>query len=199
MGSEFAPLLRASALEAADSHAVPDRLARVAGAVRFDLERKGVLLERCGLVLERQSLKLLPDLPESAPVDVVLRTSILSLVRLISGERSAGLEYLSGGLDIEGDAELALALGGVSRVPGSAADVARVRDGVATAGSGDGVDTEGAADRDATVTCGAHEFLRLATGHLSAMTGVLRGQSKVRGDRAKALQLSSIMDIPRAR
>ena len=43
------------------------------------------------------------------------------------------------------------------------------------------------------------EFLRLATGHLSAVTGVLRGQLKVRGDKAKALQLSSVIDFPKAR
>ena len=49
------------------------------------------------------------------------------------------------------------------------------------------------------MTCEAHEFLRLATGHLGAITGVLRGQLKVRGDKAKALQLSSVIDFPKAR
>jgi putative sterol carrier protein len=42
-------------------------------------------------------------------------------------------------------------------------------------------------------------FLRLATGNLSAVTGVLRGQLKVRGGKAKALQLSSVIDFPKAR
>jgi putative sterol carrier protein len=264
-------------------YAVQERLAAVEGTVRFDLERRGVLLERCSLVFEQGNLKLIPSPSERDPVDVVLRTSVLRLVRLVSGERNAGLEYLSGKLDIEGDAELALALGGVFRVPGSGqvamdptaldpvdvaralADVStdhlrrvmasgfrgvvlgeifrrlpdfvnprrargadllvgfrllghpsgeieryavRVRDGVATV-SGAGSDEPATADatadakagerRDATVTCEAHDFLRLATGHLSAITGVLRGQLKVRGDRAKALQLSSIIDIPTAR
>ena len=49
------------------------------------------------------------------------------------------------------------------------------------------------------MTCEAHEFLRLATGHLSAVTGVLRGQLKIRGDKAKALQLSTVIDFPKAR
>ncbi len=54
-------------------------------------------------------------------------------------------------------------------------------------------------DRDATVTCQAHDYLRLATGHLNPLTGVLKGHLKVKGDRAKALQLSSVIDIPQPR
>lgn len=256
-------------------YAVEDRIAAIDGRVRFDLERRGVLLERCGLTFRQGNLKFVPDPAESDPVDMVLRTSILRLVRLVSGERNAGLEYLSGKLDIEGDADLALAIGGVFRVPGSGeiavdptaldpVDVARalagvstdhlrkvmasgfrpvvlseifrrlpdfvnprkakgadlligfrllghptgeieryvvsVRDGVATVTRPESEETEAAAgrSRDATVTCEAHDFLRLATGHLSAITGVLRGQLKVKGDKAKALQLSSIIEIPRA-
>ena len=68
---------------------------------------------------DRGDLKLVPDPAEHDPVDVVLRTSILRLVRLVSGERNAGLEYLSGKLDIDGDADLALAVGGLFRVPGT--------------------------------------------------------------------------------
>jgi putative sterol carrier protein len=70
----------------------------------------------------------------------------------------------------------------------------RVADGVATVTEGD----EGER-RDATITCESYEFLRLATGHLSAITGVLRGQLKVKGDRAKALQLSTVLKIPKPR
>jgi putative sterol carrier protein len=73
--------------------------------------------------------------------------------------------------------------------------VVRILDGAATVVAG----AEEGSERDATVTCEAHEFLRLATGHLSAVTGVLRGQLKVRGDKAKALQLSSVIDFPKAR
>jgi putative sterol carrier protein len=54
-------------------------------------------------------------------------------------------------------------------------------------------------DRDATVTCEAHDYLRLATGHLNPVTAVLKGQLKVRGDKAKALRLSSVIDIPQPR
>lgn len=63
---------------------------------------------------------------------MVLRTSILRFVRLVSGQHNAGREYLSGRLDIEGDA-------------------------------------------------------------------VVKGQLKVKGDRAKALQLTSIVDSPQPR
>jgi putative sterol carrier protein len=251
-------------------YAVPERLAAVEGVVRFDLERRGVLLERQGLAFHRGTLRHLPDLSGSAPVDVVLCTSVLRFIRLVSGERNAGLEYLAGKIDIEGDAELALAVGGLFRVPGTedvAVDptaldpvdvatalkgakgdhlrkvmasgfrpivldeifrrlpsfvdqrkaqhldltigfrlegradgqvdryVVRIVDGAATVVT----DAEEGSRRDATVSCEASEFLRLATGHLSAVTGVLRGQLKVRGDKAKALQLSSAIEFPRAR
>jgi hypothetical protein len=82
-------------------------------------------------------------------------------------------------------------------IPPSEVDryVVRVVDGAATVTA----DAEEGSERDATVTCEAHEFLRLATGHLSAVTGVLRGRLKVRGDKAKALQLSSVIEFPKAR
>ena len=72
----------------------------------------------------------------------------------------------------------------------------RVDDGAASVTAGD---TGDAGERDATVTCEGHDFLRLATGHLHPVFGVLRGQLKVRGDQVKALQLSSVIDIPQAR
>jgi putative sterol carrier protein len=251
-------------------YAVSERLAELDGVVRFDLERRGTLLERHGLAFGDGTMRLMPDVDGSHPVDVVLRTSLLRFVRLISGERNAGLEYLSGKLDIEGDALLALAVGGIFRVPGTeqvAVDpttldpvdvatalrgvradhlkrvmssgfrpvvlgeifrrlpefvnprkaakvrlavgfrllgnpsgeidryVVRVHEGTATV-------TEGAdegEDRDATITCEAHDYLRLATGQLNPVTGVLKGQLKVKGDKAKALQLSSVIDIPQPR
>ncbi|HEY0950339.1 SCP2 sterol-binding domain-containing protein [Nocardioides sp.] len=252
-------------------YAVPERVARLHGTVRIDLERRGRLLERHALRFTRGELEVLDD-PHGevgAEIDVVLRTSVLRFVRLVSGERNAGLEYLSGKLDIEGDAELALAVGGIFRVPGhqevavdpTALDpvdvatalrhtphdhlkrvmtsgfrpvvlgeifrrlpefvdpvrargvdlavgfrllgnptgeieryVVRVHDGAATVTSGD----EGE-ERDATVTCEAHDYLRLATGHLNPLAGVLKGQLKVKGDRAKALKLASVIDIPEPR
>lgn len=253
-------------------YAVPERLAVLDGVVRFDLAGGPDLVERHALVVEKGTLKHLPDVGIDEPADVVLRTSTLRFVRLVSGERNAGLEYLAGRIDIEGDAALALAVGGIFKVPGTGevavdptaldpVDVAtalggvstdhlrrvmasgfrpvvlgeivsrlpdfvndrkargadltivlrllgrpdggidrylvRVSGGIATVTEGDEGD-EGS-ERDATVTCEAYEFLRLATGHLSAITGVLRGQLKIKGDKAKALQLTSVLDIPKAR
>ncbi|MFA6575564.1 MAG: SCP2 sterol-binding domain-containing protein [Nocardioides sp.] len=250
-------------------YALHEQVARMRGVIRFDLERRGVVQERHGLVFDHGTLELLAHLPADEHADVVLTTSVVRFVRIVSGERNAGLEFLAGTLDIDGDAELALALGGIFRVPGTdhvAVDprdldpvevarvlghvkgdhlkkvmrsgfrhvvldeifrrlpefvndrkarnadvtvgfrllgspsgeieryVVRVRDGAATVSVGDD-----GSERDATVTCEAHDFLRLATGHLSAVSGVLRGQLKVKGDRSKALQLSSVLDIPSAR
>ncbi len=266
---EVRPAAVEGILDRLHEYAVAERLADLRGVVRFDLERRGTLLERHGLAFDEDGMTLLRGLPESQPVDVVLRTSLLRFVRIVSGERNAGLEYLSGRLDIEGDALLALAVGGIFRVPGTGAvavdptaldpvDVAtalgevraehlrkvmasgfrsivlgeifrrlpdyvnprkaaraeltigfrllgnpsgdieryvvRVAGGVATVLAGDAGE-----ERDATVTCEGHDYLRLATGHLNPVTGVLKGQLKVRGDKAKALQLSSVIDIPRPR
>lgn len=272
---EIRPATVEGILSRLHEYAIQERVERLAGVVRFDLERRGTLLERHALSFDHGTLKFLPDVAVGEHADVVLRTSILRFVRLISGERNAGLEYLSGKLDIEGDAMLALAVGGIFRVPGTnevavdpttldPVDVATALTGAKTdhlrrvMSSGfrpvvlgeifrrlpdflderkaahchltigfrmlgnpsgdieryvvtvvDGVlsVTEGDADgaghdlggRDATITCESYDFLRLATGHLSAITGVLRGHLKVKGDRAKALQLSMIMRIPQPR
>lgn len=264
------PVAVAAIVSRLHEYAVPARLAEVSGLVRFDLERRDILLERHGLSFDRGVLTHLSDLSGDEPVDVVLRTSVLRFIRLVSGERNAGLEYLAGKIDIDGDAELALAVGGLFRVPGTddvavdpqsldpvdvatalkgvkadhlrkvmasgfrpivldeifrrlpsfvnerkarqldltigfrleghpsgAVDryVVRLVDGAATVTP----DAAEGSDRDATVSCEAHEFLRLATGHLSAVTGVLRGSLKIRGDKAKALQLSTVIDFPKAR
>jgi putative sterol carrier protein len=248
---------------------LPERMARLQGVVRFDLHQRDQVLERHALSFDDGTMAPRFDIDDQTPADVVLTTSVLTFVRLVSGERNAGLEYLAGRLDIEGDADLALGLGGIFRVPGTdsvavdptaldpvdvasalkdvkgdhlakvmhsgfrtvvlseifrrlpdfvdqrkaakvrlcvgfrltgapSGDIERyvveVDRGIATVTPGD----EGG-DRDATVTCEGHDFLRLATGHLSPIAGVLRGQLKVKGDRAKALQLSSVIDIPQAR
>jgi putative sterol carrier protein len=255
-----------------EEFAISERLADVHGVVRFDLQRREVLLERHALRFAGGHVVPLPHVDDDVAPDVVLRTSLLRFVRLVSGERNAGLEYLSGKLDIEGDAGLALAVGGLFRVPGTGAvavdpttldpvDVAtalkgvpgdhlrrvmsggfrpvvlgevfrrlpdfvdpgraakadlsigfrltghpsgeveryvvEIRGGLATV-TGGAESAEGER-RDATVTVAGHDFLRLATGHLSAVTGVLKGQLKVKGDKAKALQLVSLLDIPKAR
>lgn len=259
-------------LERLHEYALIDRLVELVGTVRFDLVSRGRVVERHGLVLDHGALKVLPDIPASEPVDVVLRTTILRFVRLISGEANAGLDYLAGRLEIEGDALLALALGGIFKVPGTdlvavdptaldPIDVATCLKGVSAehlrgvmasgfrpvvldeifrrlpdfvsvrraarvdltigfrlVGAGDGgidryvvrvsrgtctvlggAQAEAVERRDATITCEGADFLKLATGHLSAITGVLRGQLKVKGDRAKALHFASVLDIPSAR
>lgn len=257
--------------------AIPHRLAAVHGEVRF--EAPGAAgspsSEACTVRFDRGEMTIL-DSPGAGP-DVVLRSSVAGFAAIGAGEANAGLEYLRGCLDIEGDAELALAVGGVFRVPGTAdvavdpraldpVDVATVlgevdrthlakvmRSGfrgvvlgeifgrlpefvnprkaakvelrvgfrltghpsgeveryvvcvergaasVSAAGPADQSGEQAARRRDATVTCEGHDFLRLATGHLNPVLGVLRGQLKVRGDQARALQLSSVIDIPRSR
>lgn len=259
------PVVVRSLLARLHEYAVPERLAEIDGTVSFVLDRRGRILEEHTLGLHGGVLEVLAF----GPSDVTLCTSLLRFVRIVSGERNAGLEYLSGKLDIEGDADLALAVGGLFRVPGSEevavdprtldpvevatalgevrgdhlkkvmrsgfrpvvleeifrrlpdfvdrhkagrSDLAvafrltgnpsgeierylvQIAGGVATVTSGD---TD--LDRDATVTCEGHDFLRLATGHLNPVLGVLKGQLKVKGDQAKALQLSSVIDIPKAR
>jgi putative sterol carrier protein len=268
-GDDVRPVAVEVILGRLHEYAVPARVAALHGVVRFDLMRRGTLLERHALELVGGSITVHPHPPVEAPVDVVLTTSLLRFVRLVSGERNAGLEYLAGTLDIEGDATLAMGVGGIFRVPGTGrvavdphmldpvdvatalAEVKRdhlekvlssdfrpivlgeifrrlpdfinerkardvslavgfrllgnpsgeidryavhVHDGVVRVETGDQAD-----DADATVTCQAHDYLRLATGHLNPVLGVLKGTLKVKGDKAKALQLSSIIDIPHAR
>ncbi len=265
---EIRPVAVTGILARLHEYAVVERMAGLEGVVRFDLERKGTLLERHALRFSGGTLTPMLDVGDDVPADVILHTSILRFVRLVSGELNAGLAYLSGKLDIEGDADLALAVGGIFRVPGSGSvavdprlldpvDVAKalgevrgdhlrkvmrsgfrpvvlgeifrrlpdfvnpdksagvtlcvgfrlagnpsgeaeryvveLADGVATVSAGDG----GGA-RDATVSCEGHDFLKLVTGHLSPVAGVLKGQLKVKGDKAKALKLASVMDIPSA-
>ncbi|MGZ4437764.1 MAG: SCP2 sterol-binding domain-containing protein [Nocardioidaceae bacterium] len=50
--------------------------------------------------------------------------------------------------------------------------------------------------RDATLVLDGGAFLKLVTGHLSPVLGVMRGQLKVRGDLGAALTLHKIMRIP---
>lgn len=53
--------------------------------------------------------------------------------------------------------------------------------------------------RDATITIEGQDFLRLATGQLNPVRGVLTGAMKVKGDRAKALALNALMVPPQPR
>ncbi len=73
--------------------------------------------------------------------------------------------------------------------------VVRIDDGVCT------VETsppEGQ-PRDATITLEGADFLRLVTGQLHPVRGVLTGALKVKGDRAKALALNGAMVPPQPR
>lgn len=253
--------------------AMPGRLAGIDGVARIELLHGGRVV--AGEVLRVANDTIVVVGPDTA-VDVTLRTSVLGFVRLASGERNAGLELLSGRLTIDGDADLALALGSIFPAPGPVgappvavdpraldpidvsrelagvdtdhlravmasgfrsvvldeilgrlpgfvnqrkarglhvvvafrltgrpddqADrfVVRLEDGAAEVLSGAAAEAVGREERSATVTCAAHDFLRLATGHLSPVTGVLRGQLKVRGDKAAALRLAGAFDIPTA-
>ena len=53
--------------------------------------------------------------------------------------------------------------------------------------------------RDATITVEGADFLRLATGQLHPIRGVLTGALKVKGDRTKALALNAVMVPPQPR
>jgi putative sterol carrier protein len=240
--------------------ALPDRLAALSGTVRYETPHDAQALRFDG--------GRVSEPPAGAGADVVVRARADVLAGVVAGELNAGVELLRGSVEIEGDTELALAMGGMFEVagcPGVAVDpraldpvevatvlgevsgrhletvmrsgfrpvvlgeifrrlpdfvnptraarvdlavgfrltghpsgeleryVVSVRHGAATVSEGDD-----GAPRDATVTCEGHDFLRLATGHLSPVFGVLRGRLKVRGEQAKALQLTSVLDIPRA-
>ena len=53
--------------------------------------------------------------------------------------------------------------------------------------------------RDATISVDGADFLRLVTGQLHPVRGVLTGSLKVKGDRAKALALNAVMVPPQPR
>jgi putative sterol carrier protein len=70
-----------------------------------------------------------------------------------------------------------------------------VRDGVCTIET----DPPEGQRRDATLSLDGADFLRLATGQLHPVRGVLTGALKVKGDRAKALALNAVMVPPQPR
>jgi putative sterol carrier protein len=240
--------------------ALPDRLAAVRGTVRYETPYDARTLRFDGGPVT--------EAPAGAGADVVVRGRPDVLAGVVAGELNAGLELLRGTLDIEGDVDLALAMGGMFEVAGrpgvpvdprvlDPAEVAGVVGAVSgrhlekvmrsdfravvlgeifrrlpdfvnptraakveldvgfrltghpsgeleryvvsvSRGAASVTEGEGTGRRDATITCEGHDFLRLATGHLSPVFGVLRGRLKVRGDQARALQLTSVLDIPRA-
>lgn len=268
---EIRAVLMAGVLGRLGEIAVPDGVAGRYGAAALEFEHRGRVVARHAITVTDGDLAFVAD-PDALPaLDVTLRTSILLFIRLACGQANAGLEYLAGRLGIDGDAELALALGGMfpdatgtpvdpraldpvevatvlkhvdgghlrtvmasgfrpvvldeifRRIPDfldqrkaaglrltigfrltGRADgetdrfVIAVADGRATVAGGAAAEAIGADARHATVTCDACDFLKLVTGHLGAVTGVLRGQLKVRGDKAAALRLNAAFDIPTA-
>ncbi|GAB3258006.1 hypothetical protein GCM10027425_19240 [Alteromonas gracilis] len=205
---------------------------------------------------------------QGAAVHIIAPAPVL--VRLLSGAGDAALLHLAGDLDIEGDATLALDIGGALQIPGEGraavdptsldpVDVATAcarasvdhlhavmrggfRDVVlgevfrrfpdfvdadrarrttmsvvfAVGGRADGgadhrrvvlergvVTVEDHGDQappaDATLVLDGAGFLRLVTGQLHPVHGVLTGAVRVRGDRAKALTFNQLMTPPRPR
>lgn len=51
-------------------------------------------------------------------------------------------------------------------------------------------------ERDATIALDGAQFLKLVTGHLNPVAGVMKGRLKVHGDVKAALTFSALMDIP---
>lgn len=117
---------------------------------------------------------------------VILEEIFARMPGFVNGRKAAGVQ-ITVGFRLTGRPD-----GEVDRY------VLRLRDGQATVLAGAAADAVGREDRHATVTCEAADFLRLVTGHLSAVSGVLRGQLKVRGDKAAALRLNAAFDIPTA-
>lgn len=249
------------------SYAVPERLAEVRTVLRVEVtERRREPVAATARIADGM-VEVLPG-PGGPDPDVLLRARPDVVAGVVRGELNAGLELLRGTLDIEGDTDHALAVGGMVRLAGTRDTPVdpRALDPVAVAGalgevrgdhlrkvmrSGfrpvvlgeifrrlpDFVNPRKAAkvhlvvgfrltgnpsgeveryvvtvdhgtarvdparagetgERHATITCEGHDFLKLATGHLNPVFGVLRGHLKVRGDQARALQLSSVLDIP---
>lgn len=263
-------------LDRLEELADPDRLAALRGTVAFDLRtargrHDADAAGRHVLVFDDARVTRVPDagLRPDDPPDVTITTTPLHLLRIVSGEANAALLLLGGSLAVDGDALLALAVGGVFRVPGSSGaavdptaldpvDVGRALVGVrsdhlqAVMAGGfrpivlseifrrlpDYLDQQKAAElrctigfriggrpdgghdrwlvrvadgrctvepepsagaeesRDATISISGADFLRLATGHLHPVAGVLRGAMKVRGSRTLALAFNGALDIP---
>lgn len=98
-----------------DEFADAERLAEVAGVVRFELSRSKKLSECHTARFAAGGVTLDPG---AAP-DVTIAADIVDFVRLVTGESNAALLYLSGRLGIRGQEMLALAVGTVFIVPGS--------------------------------------------------------------------------------
>lgn len=253
-------------LDRFEEFADADRLAGIDGVVRFELNRSKKHIEIHTARFTAGEV----ELEDGGTPDVTITADIVDFVRLVTGQSNAALLYLSGRLHIDGNEMLALAVGSVFTVPGSAhaavdptaLDPVDVATAVATTSGKhmkavmeggfrpivleevfrrfpDFIDTakasklrlsvgfriggrkDGQVDRyvvhiadgactietdppegqrrDATITMEGADFLRLATGQLNPVRGVLTGAMKVKGDRAKALALNAVMVPPQPR
>jgi putative sterol carrier protein len=116
--------------------------------------------------------------------DVVLSEVFRRLPEYVHEEK-AEAHHLAVGFKIGGRPD-----GGADRY------VVTLREGVATVDRiAEGSDR---GNRDATIALNGAQFLKLVTGHLNPVTGVMRGQLKVRGDVKAALTFSGLMHIPSA-
>jgi putative sterol carrier protein len=248
-----------------EEFAIVERLAEVSGAVSFHVDVPRRDAERHHLVLGGGSVRLVDAVAEPGhQPDVLLRLGVVDFLRLVTGGVNAAYLYLGGRLAVDGDAVLALAVGGVFQVPGrpgvavdpdaiDPAEVARVLKGVKDAhlrsvmaggfrpvvlhqvfkrfpefldaqraadadlsvgfrirGRSDGGEDDyvvevrdgtcqvsaGGRGRDATLALDGAAFLKLVTGHLNPVIGVMRGALKVRGDVGAGLALHKMMRIP---
>ena len=248
-----------------EEFAIVERLAEVTGAVTFHVDVPRRDAERHHLVLGAGSVRVVDAVAEPGPApDVLLRIGVVDFLRLVTGGLNAAYLYLGGRLDVDGDALLALAVGGAFQVPGrpgvavdpdaiDPAEVARVLKGVKDShlrsvmasgfrpvvleqvfkrfpefleedraagadlsvgfrirGRSDGGEdryvvevrdgvcrvSPGEAARDATLVLDGAAFLKLVTGHLNPVMGVMRGVLKVRGDVGAGLALHKMMRIP---
>ncbi len=256
----------AAVLDRFAEFADPERLADIDGVACFELTHGRAQRERHTIRFRDGAVALAED----ATPDVTVTTGIVSFVRLVTGEANAALLYLSDELQVDGEELLALAVGSVFRVPGSAAaavdptaldpvdvatavattsgkhmrgvmqggfrpivlgevfrrfpdfiDTGKARElslsvGFRIGGRSDGdvdryvvhvregvctiqTDPPEGQRRDATITIEGADFLKLVTGQLHPVRGVLTGTMKVKGDRAKALALNAVMVPPQPR
>lgn len=259
-----------SVLARLDEYAVPERLAAVEGRIAFRLGLPRRREEVHHVHLADGAVTAVPP-PAGEEADVTIGCGAVEFVRMVTGGVNAALLHLADRLSIDGDELLALAVGGVFRVPGTedvavdpttldpvdvADAIAGVKDshlravmagglrevvlgevfrrlpdfvdvakaerhrlaiGFRIGGRPDGevdryvvtldggravVDRvegeEGRSGRDATLVLDGPQFLRLVTGHLNPVTGVMKGQIKVRGNVRAALTFSGLMQIPSA-
>ena len=95
--------------------AVAEPLQALKAVIGFELTHSGRLVEDRTLVLDSGDVREDDSVGEW---DAIIHTSVRHLLRLVTGQASAGLLAISGDLRVDGDAVLALDLAGVFGRPG---------------------------------------------------------------------------------